>query len=232
MQRRETAQAGPLDQVEWAADHGTFVPADEREMLMAAFASVVSERGFSHATVEEVVSRAGSDRETFEQYFTDLPGCLAQTFDVLTQRCFSAMTQAFLSTPGTWADAAYASGQAFFALCAGAPTFVTALVLELPGGGEAALAQRTRTPALLAEIVRHSFAEAEPTIRPAGDGTVFAQMLFGGVWEILRTYAEDGRIDELPDALPGIAFAALTPLVGREEALRVIHSAVDHSGAN
>jgi AcrR family transcriptional regulator len=200
----------------------TFEPQDEREELLVAFAEEVAEHGFAATTVEALIARADVDRATFDRYFADLPDCVAQALDVLTERCFSALAAGFLSTPGTWADAAYGAFEAFFRFCVGSPAFMYALVVELPYGGEAALRRRTETHALFADFIRPALAEMDPNRRPAGDETLYAQMICGGIFEVFRTYAEDDRIPELLDALPWVAYAGLAPLVGRDEARRVV----------
>jgi hypothetical protein len=47
------------------------------------------------------------------------------------------------------------------------------------------------------------------------------QIAAGAVFELIRSHADERRLDVLPDALPTADLIVLSPIVGREEALRV-----------
>lgn len=204
------------------SDVGTFKPRDERERLLAAFAQTVAERGFEATTVETVAARAGVSGAVFERYFADLQDCFGQAFDALAEHCFTAMAESFVDTPGSWPEASFRAGEAFFRFCAGTPAFVYTLAVEFPHGGQPALERRKRAFEMFAEFAKPAFAESDPSLRPPGDERLFVQMIGGGVWEVFRTHAEEGRIEELLDAMPGVAYFTMAPLIGATEARRVI----------
>ena len=46
--------------------------------------------------------------------------------------------------------------------------------------------------------------------------------LAGSVWETIRRHAAEGRLHELPDALPAISFVCVSTFYGVAEARRVV----------
>jgi AcrR family transcriptional regulator len=204
-----------------AATTSGFVVHDERERLLAVFAELVAERGLDHARLEDAAEAAGISATTARSYFADEEECAFAAEDVASRQCFSAVAEAFMQTPGDCPRAAHAALRAMLRYMAASPAFVTLLVVEFPRLGPRAVALRQRYVDLFAEFLTPGFAAApEPLPQPQ----LIAQMIGGGILEVIRRHAVEGRIAQLPEALPAISFLAIAPFFGLAEAQRVTRS--------
>jgi AcrR family transcriptional regulator len=61
-------------------EHGVLL-ASRRGRLMAAFVALAADRGYDAVTIIEIVTRAGTSKRAFYEYFTDKQDCLLQSFD-------------------------------------------------------------------------------------------------------------------------------------------------------
>lgn len=101
---------------------------------------------------------------------------------------------------------------------AGMPDFVHLVVTEYPRLGEVAQVQRRRFMDLFAEFLGPGFTVAG---RLPAQPEVLSLVIAGGIYEVLAKHHREGRLDELPAALPGIVFITVAPFFGVEEARRV-----------
>jgi AcrR family transcriptional regulator len=65
-------------------DHGVLL-ASRRGRLMSAFVELAAERGYDAVTIIEIVTRAGTSKRAFYEYFSDKQDCLVQAFDTARQ---------------------------------------------------------------------------------------------------------------------------------------------------
>ncbi|HEX5925324.1 MAG TPA: hypothetical protein VFY45_15950, partial [Baekduia sp.] len=84
--------------------------------------------------------------------------------------------------------------------------------------GPRALARRARYASVFFDAISPTVAPDDPI--PA-EPRVVTEMLAEGVFGVLRTYVTEGRIDELPAALPEISYLSVAPFFGPERASEI-----------
>jgi AcrR family transcriptional regulator len=197
---------------------GTFVARDEHERIAAALAELASERGYEAVTVEQIAARAGVDRDCFDRHYATKEDCFSAGYDAAVEQAFSAAADAFLATPGSWAEAAHAALGALLGFVAGAPTVATLFVAAPLNVREDALARRRRAFDLFSEFLQPGFVESTGRLP---DRDLLVQVIAGGIFQIFGMHAASGRIAELPEALPAVTVVTLGPFIGHDEALRI-----------
>ncbi len=80
------------------------VRAVQRERLLAAMVSTVTEIGYRALTVQDILSRAGVSRPTFYEQFEDKEDCFLAAFDAATERLRERLRSAAAATEPNWRD--------------------------------------------------------------------------------------------------------------------------------
>ncbi|HEX9547981.1 MAG TPA: helix-turn-helix domain-containing protein, partial [Acidimicrobiales bacterium] len=70
------------------------VAASQRTRLMAAFTSLLAERGYAAVTIGDLAARAGVSRAAFYEHFADKQACLLAAYDH-----FAVMVAAAIALP-------------------------------------------------------------------------------------------------------------------------------------
>jgi AcrR family transcriptional regulator len=205
------------------AGAGTFEARDDRERLLAAYVVLAARDGMEAVTPADVATRAGVPVEAFHTHFPGGPAeCLLAAYDAAIGQAFSAAAQGFMSAPGTWAEGSTAALGGLLRFLGGAPAFVRLCVFELPKTGACGRSHQARAQEQFAEFLAPGYARSDAD---GADPELVAEVVVGGIFDIVRQHATEGRIDELPRALPQVTLLALAPFVGAGEARRLADTA-------
>jgi AcrR family transcriptional regulator len=196
----------------------SFVPRDESEQLMAVFAAVVYERGFAATRLDEVAARAGVPLTTVMRHWPTEVDWLLETAAASTRQLFARVAEAFMSAEGDSADALHQALARMLYDMAEAPEMVWLSIVELPDLGPLVAAHRIRAMDLFCMFLAPAFAALD---EPSPDPEAVSVCLAGGLWELIRRYALERRLHELPEALPAASYVCLSTFFGIDEALRV-----------
>jgi AcrR family transcriptional regulator len=196
----------------------TFVPRDEREELMAAFAAVVYEQGYASTRLIDVAERADVPTETVTGFWHSEAECLLDTVATATQQAFSRLAESFMHIAGDCPLVAHLALGSMLRDMAGSPEMTTLAVVELPRLGPLVQAQRRSMLELFCEFLGPGFAAMG---RPAPDPPTISLCIGGGIEEVIRDHALRGCLHELPDALPAISYVCVSTFFGIDEAMRV-----------
>jgi AcrR family transcriptional regulator len=196
----------------------SFVPRDQREQLMLRFAELVMERGLEQVTLADLAADADVDLASVRSLFASEQDCALALGDAATQQMFSAAGQAFLSTPGDCPSAARAALDAMLRFFAGSPTIVHMAAVVYPQLGQRAATARHRNMDDFGAFLGPGFAAAGEL--PPQPETV-SRIIAGGIYELVSRYYLEGRLEQLPEALPAVTYFTVAPFFGLEQARRV-----------
>ncbi len=110
------------------------VLASQRGRMLDAMAEVVALRGYSAATVADVVDRAGVSRKTFYEHFRDKEECFLAAYDAGVEILMATMRDA--------GDDVRSRIGAFLRTLAAEPAFARTFVIEIGAAGPRALRRR------------------------------------------------------------------------------------------
>ncbi|HET6448886.1 MAG TPA: TetR family transcriptional regulator [Conexibacter sp.] len=175
------------------------------------------ERDWHGLSVDRICEHAGMSRRTFYEHFADAEDCFASAIEDALQHLWDSVAEQVAATGDDWAEQVAVAIVAFLAaLELDAPRAWMAIMEPLYGNSRARAARQVvvdRFVALLADGPVHDGADRIPANTAAGT--------IGGLWELALQRVSGGEDAVGIDEAAGSAiFLALSPFVGRHEAMR------------
>ncbi len=139
--------------------------------------------------------------------------------ETFADQAFAAAATAYAATPHGWERAVQAAISALFEFLVDQPAQTSACVVGEQGAGRDALARRDQLIDRFAALLRPGFDAAARPPPP-----VVAEAIGGGIYELVRSYVLERRLDRLPEAIPDATIVALSPFLGPADALEIAHA--------
>ncbi len=194
-----------------------FVASNQRERITAATIAVVAERGYNETTVSLIAERAGVSRRTFYGFHGSKEESFFAAYELLADHLRESAAAAAASER-SWPGRVRARIAAGLSVGAENPDLVRfALIAPPRAGAEVADRYRAASAEAVAELLAGMPKRLAAKKLPPG---AELSMLGGGV-ALIAAKVEAGEGDRLGDLLPDLTRMALTPYLGREEAMRV-----------
>lgn len=185
----------------------------EQERLLEAIVRVAAEKGYGATTTADVTAAAGLPAESFARHFAAKEDCFLAAYEAVSDVVIAHVSTAYEASAGRpWPERIVAGLRALVELLAAEPEITRMAMIDVGSlGEEARVRYRTaleRFVPLLEEGRDHSTDDA------AGLPDETAQFAIGGVASMIFDELRAGRGEELPAALPELAFAMLMPYLG------------------
>jgi AcrR family transcriptional regulator len=192
----------------------------QRERILRALAEISAESGSAAATIQAIVTRAGTSKRTFYREFARKEEALAAIADSFRERVMKRVDPGESAARGTrGADALRQALASMLAAAAAEPDEAKVVFLE-PGPEGRPAGER-----LIAELLERS-ADLAPDSPPS---PAAARAARAGAEGLIVDQLIAGRADSLPALLPEIVYISLVPQLGQQEALRQSQMAVQDS---
>lgn len=149
---------------------------------------------------------------------SDERDALMASVATFTRQIFQRAAIAFMSADGDGPLALHHALATILDELAHAPEMTYMSVIDLPRLGPPAHERHARMIDLFSELLATGFRELD---EPPPNADTMALCLGGSIWETIRRHAAEGRLHELPDALPAISFVCVSTFYGLAEARRV-----------
>jgi AcrR family transcriptional regulator len=203
------------------------VLASQRGRMLEAMAQAVLEKGYVHATVADVLSRARVSRETFYEHFADKEECFLAAYDTVVEQLLSAVGQAY-EQADVWSQKVHDGLETFLAYLAAEPAFARMCIVEVVAAGPEARSRRDAAMRVFVDFLEPGRAEAARGIRVP---EIAAEIVVGGIYEIIYARLQRDAANELVEMLPELLYCALVPYIGHAEAEQAVAAARERSGA-
>lgn len=188
---------------------------DERALILAATARLVSEEGYATLTAPRVRAVAGVSKRSFDTHFAGVADCFLATLETLSDRTL-ATAEPFYLTADDWASGIH---RMIVGLCrnlARDPTFADLAFLEVFSPGPEAIRWRSEMIAKLATMLVRGAPAAQRPSEFAAEASV------GAMWGLIHHFVATGQGARLPVAAPVLSYIALAPALGGAAAIDVI----------
>ncbi len=192
--------------------------ADERRVLMDAFAEAVAQDGFAKTRLSDVAQRAGVELDVVGALFADELDCATQVLDAWAGQLVVIAAGAFLAAANDPPLAAHRALEAAVGHLARTPIVSSLVVTDDPELVPAISALRDRYISLFFQLIAGQVAATE---QRAPQPLAALGVVLDGIFAVLRRFAREGRITELPEQLRALSLQTLTPFFGADEARRV-----------
>jgi AcrR family transcriptional regulator len=188
-----------------------FIEQNQRNRLMAAALELFGGRGYSAASIADVIKVAGVSRNTFYAHFDDKEACFLATYDVvvawLTERTAVAVREA-----DAWAPAVIAVIDTLTGLLAADPRLARLCTVDVFQVGPPAA---RRHEDLIERLTRALRAGRSIGSRDAELPPVLDAVLVGGAVSLVARWVNAGEGDRLAELAPELSEALLAPYLGR-----------------
>lgn len=191
-----------------------FIVRYQRERIISALASEISERGYQAVTIAHVVKRAGVSRNTFYECFTGKENCFLEA----QQFAISSALERVVEDAGQreeWPQQVAAGLAAFLDFVAEEPALArTCIVDAVAAGPDAAGSYEEALQPFI------SLFKLGRTVSPFGDELpeTIEEAIVGGIFWIVYQRLIGCSVEEVEQLLPELVEFALTPYLGAEAA--------------
>jgi len=141
---------------------------------------------------------------------------LLADYDAAMEVAFAEMEHAFLVADGDWAERMRTALERLLTLAARNPEQAELCTIRVFEAGPAGLERRDVWMARFSGLCQAGYAAADPNSRPP---RLISPIAAGALFELIRAHASDGRLAQLPEALPTAVLIVLAPVLGRDAAL-------------
>ena len=188
------------------------VAGHQRERLLAAIADVSLQVGLQAATVAQIAAQAGVSKRTFYEHFDDKDELFLAACGRASAQMHGTVNRAFISVQGEWPARMVGALDALLMFLAADPArahlcVAGAHVVRRPAGRD-----HDRPLEFFVEYL-----ELAPAGRCTPVPPLAAQIVIGGLQQVLCSRILDGCARELPALLPGLAYGTLVPYLGAQE---------------
>jgi AcrR family transcriptional regulator len=192
--------------------------ADERRVLMDAFAEAVARDGFATVRLSDVAQRAGIELDLARALFVDELDCATQALNAWGGQLVVIAAGAFLTAPSDPPLAAHRALEAALGHLARTPTISSLVVTDELELLPAISVLRDRYISLFFQLIAGQVATID---QHAPQPLAVLGIVLDGIFAVLRRFAREGRITELPAELQALSLQTLTPFFGADDARRV-----------
>ena len=206
------------------------VAESQRARILEAMRTTIAERGYSGASVADVIKRAGVSRKTFYAQFTDKEDCFLTIYDEQMGR-LQAVTRDAFDAQDEWVPALRAGVTALLTALAYDPAVARLCFVDVLAAGPHAAEARNAAMRELETILE--LGRGGDVTDGSGDPTprALGRSMVGGLGEVLYQEIVAGRADQLPALLPELMYALVLPFEGREAAERELKRAPRRAAA-
>ena len=129
------------------------VAASQRTRLLEAVGRAVADRGYSAATIDDIVRGAGVSKMTFYEHFSDKEDCFIAAYESAAGELFERVRAAH-QEPGDWLERARGGIRVYLRWLAGDPALARVFLIEVAAAGPRAAECRERLRDRYAELTR------------------------------------------------------------------------------
>jgi AcrR family transcriptional regulator len=183
----------------------SFVAANQRERILSAVAKAGAALGYGEMSVDAIIERAGVSRRTFYDHFKNKEDAFLAAYDAAIHQQVRHVRLAYLKH-STVRERLRAGIGAFLEFLANEPEFARMCIVEALAAGPHALARRNAAMRMFAEIIEENIDELIPGCPVAA---LAAELIVGGIHEVVYIRILTGRTDELPGLVDDLLTAIL-----------------------
>ena len=194
------------------------VAASQRTRLLDAVGRAVADKGYSGATIDDIVRAAGVSKMTFYQHFRDKEDCFVAAYEAAGEELFERV-RAANTRPEGWLARMAAGIRAYLTWLAGDPALARAFLIEVAAAGPRAAECRERVRDRYAELMRELQDEARADIPslPRLPAEIFHALVAAVDDLVVRRIRESGA-EDLPRLEPILLHLEVALLAGPEMA--------------
>lgn len=201
------------------------VAGEHRQRIFAAVARLAREHGYAAMTVGDIVATAGIGRDVFYESFRGKQDAFLAAQSSALENSLALAASGYFGA-GTWPERVWDAAERLLAYISSIPDLATLDWVEGYAAGAPAIRRsyenRMAYTLFLEEGYRQrSQAEALPRL--------CSEAITGSLLELMRRRAVAGRVEQIQELLPEVAYVATAPFVGPAAALELLSAKTGRS---
>lgn len=188
--------------------------------MVESMIATVAEKGYTEATVADVIRSAGVSRATFYEQFADKEDCFVAAYTTVMDGMLGYVAEGVASTESDdWVEQIRGGIGRLLEYLADNPLSVRTGIVEAFGAGARA---RDRYQKAVSSFFPYLDAGRSLADQPDRIPNEVSRLIVGGVSSLMFAEASSGNARGLPDLLPDMMYVVVAPYLGREAALEVM----------
>jgi AcrR family transcriptional regulator len=196
----------------------SFVNRQLRERILGATAEMAMLRGYTEMTVADIVACAGIGRDVFYVHFRDKQDAFLAVQQHNLQDHLSACAASFFAAP-TWPERIWSGLRTVTEIIAGDPALAHLWLVESFAAGPAAVQHAEEMMVICTLYLQEGYHYSE---RAALLPQLCSEAIVGAIYEIVYHELDEGRGVRVGELLPELAYIAIAPFTGVQEAAELI----------
>lgn len=192
--------------------------ANRRQRILYAAARLAEKQGYNATTTADITRLAGVDGRAFYAAFADKQDAFMAVHELGVQQVMDATATAFF-TGASWPERIWEAGKAFTGLLQSNPMFAHVGFVEAYAVGPAAVQRIEDSHVTFTIFLQEGYQQLPRRAPPSRLGL---EAIITSIFEIVYREARAGRDPRLTGMLAHMAFLALAPFLGAEEANQFI----------
>jgi AcrR family transcriptional regulator len=201
------------------------VARSQQERIVDATAAIVAEQGMAALTVPAIAKRAKVSNQTFYSFYPSKQDAFLGAQKVGMHQALSVTSQAYGAHPEDWPRAVTAGIAALLGYLASEPAHARLTVVDTFAASPAAVGVREHATEAFRSYLAPGVRRGDGPLAGQPEGSLAAEAVVGGIWQVLHDYVERGAACMLPEVAPQLAYFTLAPFLGAEAAAAVARSA-------
>lgn len=201
------------------------VAANHRDRILHAAAQLAEQKGYNATTIADITRNAGVDGRAFYAAFADKQEAFMAVHEIGVQHVMSATAGAFF-TGSSWPERIWEGGRAFAGFLERNPMIAHVGFVEAYAVGPAAV-QRVEDSHVTFTIFLQEGYQRKP--RPKPPTRLALEAIITSIFEIVYREARRSEDPRPTDMLGHMAFLALAPFLGAEDANEFINGRLERS---
>jgi AcrR family transcriptional regulator len=187
----------------------------QRERIVDATAAIVAEKGLAAATIPKIAQRASVSHQTFYDLYPSKQHAFLGAQKVGMHEALRVTAEAYAAHEPDWPAAVAAGLSALVEYLTSEPAHARLILVDTFAASPDGIEIRASALAAFAAYLKPGYRLATARGRAP---KIAAEAIVGGLWQILRHYAEHRCTAELARATPQMIYFALAPFLGPEQA--------------
>jgi AcrR family transcriptional regulator len=196
----------------------SFVNRQLRQRILGATAEMAMLKGYTEMTVADIVACAGIGRDVFYVHFRDKQDAFLAAQQHNLQDHLSACAASFFAAP-TWPERIWRGLQTVTEIIAGDPALAHLWLVESFAAGPAAIQHAEEMMVICTLYLQEGYHYRE---QAADLPQLCSEAIVGALYEIVYHEIDEGRGVRVGELLPELAYIAIAPFTGVQEAAELI----------
>ena len=194
-----------------------FIVKNQRERIVDATAAIVAEKGLAGLTIPEIARRANVSHQTFYEMYPTKEDAFLGAQKVGLHQAFQIAIRAYEAQGEDWPMGVAAGLRALLEYLASEPAHAHLTVVDTFAASPTAIEIRDAGVHAFAAYLQPGYHYADGRSVPG----IAPEAIAGGIWQVLHNHIEHQDVGDIAELAPQIAYFALAPFLGSQEAARV-----------